>query len=132
MEYLPAIVIDEKKILLTPKVAVSYCRDYVPEKYYNNVILNFIADTHLKKWTTKYIRTFKNGNSRVIKKELKKDTPYSKEFLREFTTKHKNLLVEFRKKATIRYIKDEEITHVSITEIIQSLVWNLQKTKSAM
>lgn len=129
MEYLPAIVVNENKILLTPKVAVSYCREYVPEKYYNNVILNFIADTHMKKWTAKYIRTFKNGNSRVIKKELRKDTPYSKEFLREFTAKHKNLLVEFRQKASIRYIKDEEITHVSITDIIQSLVWNLQNTK---
>src|SRR5690606_15407878 len=90
-----SLVIDQRKIVLVPKGVVSFCKDYVPSKYYQHYVLNFMQNEHLQ-MNSALVQQRKNGTKFVTKKDLKERHPYSKEFLTNFTQRNPDVLERFK------------------------------------
>jgi hypothetical protein len=85
-----------ERIILVPKLAVRVrlIPDY--EEYYSKFVLNFLGAEHLSA-NDSLVTLLKNGNSKVLKKDLKNKYKISKEFLYEFTIEHPEVLLEYKK-----------------------------------
>jgi hypothetical protein len=98
------------RIILVPKIAVRVrlIPDY--EEYYSKFVLNFLGAEHLSA-NDSLVTLLKNGNTKVLKKDLKNRYKISKEFLYEFTIKHPDVLRDYKK--SIRHkgtpISDDDI-----------------------
>lgn len=88
-------VIDSKKRILVPKYAVRYQVGVDYRKYYNNFVLNFLRDEHLRAQDS-LVHTLKNEKQKVYKKELKLKYPDSKDFLSEFSVQHPDVIDNYR------------------------------------
>jgi hypothetical protein len=82
------LVVEGKKILLTPKSVVSYCKRYAPRKYHGRFVLEFLQNEHIRMQSI-FVRHRKNGVPYVTKKSLEERVAaFSKEFIAEFTATH--------------------------------------------
>lgn len=83
------------RILLVPKVAVRVrlIPDY--EEFYSKFVLNFLG-AELIRANDSLVKLLKNGNPKVLKKDLKNRYKISKEFLYEFTIQHPEVLTEYK------------------------------------
>ena len=115
-DYTQMLVINQKPILLVPKGAVSFSKAYAPDKYYNHFVLNFLQNEHLM-MNSILVQERKNGERFVTKKAIKEDNPQSKEFLREFTLRHPEVLEQFKSETETDSLKNVEITGISIKQI---------------
>jgi len=128
-EYTQMLVINNKKILLVPKGVVSFSDAYTPDKYYNHFVLNFLQNEHLK-LNTALVKQRSSGKKYVTKKDLKEANPLTKEFLREFTLKHPEVLKAFKASTKSSSVKNIEIADLSVKEICKILGEQLVKIPS--
>lgn len=135
------LIIEGKPILLVPKIAVSFHREYIDQKYHQHYVLNYLQGEHLEK-NSKLIRyrTFKDGEVEkyVTKKDIKEsEAPLSKEFLREFTKKHPEVLQNFKanKALSVEPISNDALEEIDVDaltdDLIQSLIDLLPGKKDA-
>lgn len=90
------LVVEGKKILLTPKSVVSYCKRYAPRKYHGRFVLEFLQNEHIRMQSV-FVRHRKNGVPYVTKKSLEERVAaFSKEFIAEFTATHPDVFAEFK------------------------------------
>jgi len=129
--YTSILIIENKPILLVPKARVSFIDEYTPTKYYRHFVLNFLKHEHLR-MNSVLVQRRKNGDKFVTKKDLEKESPYTKEFLKEFTKKHPEVFQEFKNKTKniLNPIKNEFLQEINIDELIDYLIGELQNIPS--
>lgn len=118
------LVIDGRKILLTPKSAVSYAKRYTPQKYHSKFVLEFLQHEHVR-MNSGLVQYRRDGSPYVTKKDLrKKVAPYSKDFLADFTQKHPHVFADFKEwiAKSAEAIKNEEIVDDDAADIAQYLI----------
>jgi hypothetical protein len=86
---------DGAALLLVPKVLVRYDPAYEAGDYYNNYVLEYLQAEALNA-ASALVQTLKNGRRVVRKKDLKREFPYSKEFLYQFSRAHPDVLARYR------------------------------------
>ncbi len=123
-EYCEMLIIDNTKILLVPKSIVSFCKDYTPDNYYQHFVLNFLQNEHLQ-MNSVFVKNRKSGKRYVTKKDLKEEHPLSKEFLREFTRKHPEILEKFKKSTKTYPLRNLDIADVNLYELVNYLIEQL-------
>lgn len=82
-------------LLLVPKVFVRYDPAYEAGDYYNKYVLEYLQAEALTA-ASALVQTLKNGRRVVRKKDLKREFPFSKEFLYEFSRTHPEVLTRYR------------------------------------
>lgn len=128
-EYTEMLVIESQKILLVPKGIVSFCKDYTPDKYFNDFVLNYLQNEHLQINST-LVQERKDGAKYVTKKDLKEVNPYSKQFLREFTQRHPEVLTDFKQHTKTIPLSDYEIGDVNLNKLVNYLIESLREIPS--
>lgn len=127
--YESMLVIDGRKILLTPKGIVSYSKKYTPQKYYNQFILEYLQHEHLRNHSA-LVQYRVDGAPYVTKKSLKEseDSAYSKDFLASFTDDHPEVFRDFKEwiQKTAIAISNEEIDNSDHTLIAKYLILKLR------
>ncbi len=88
-------VINDKKLLLVPKVIVRYTMTYEPDEYYRNYLLEELAQEELDN-NSGLVKILKNGSRRVTKKDLMAKYGSGKSVLAEQTLRHPNALRRYR------------------------------------
>ncbi|MBX7135073.1 MAG: hypothetical protein K1X67_20600 [Fimbriimonadaceae bacterium] len=101
------------RIVLIPKAAVRYELAVDHQHYYRHFVLEFLQAEHLRAGDA-LVTTLKNGGRRVYKKDLEKVYPLSKDFLREFSQDHPEVLEQY--KASLAFIP-ESISDEQIEEL---------------
>jgi hypothetical protein len=113
--YTSMMVVEDKRILLTPKSIVSFAKRYTPQKYYNKFVLEFLQHENIKAMS-RIVQFRQDGTPYVTKKDLKEDpnTAYSKEYLANFTASHPEVFADFKDwvKQTSLVVANEEICEV--------------------
>ncbi|MBR9789011.1 MAG: hypothetical protein GYB40_13865 [Vibrionaceae bacterium] len=130
--YTDMLVIDGKKILLTPKNIVSYAKKYTPQKYFNKFVLEFFQHEHIRLGSF-LVQHRRDGTPFVTKKSLKENVvEYSKEFLAEFTNNHPEVFEDFKHwvKHSSEAIRNEEIVEEAPENIANYLIEKLRNTPS--
>lgn len=123
------LIVNDKKILLTPKGIVSFCKAYAPENYYNKHVLEFLQHEHIKIGSI-WVEHRKDGSPFISKKTVKEKIvkKYSKEWLFDFTEKHPLVFKSFRdQQATqVRPLSSDSIdTELNLNFIVDSLIKKL-------
>ncbi len=93
--YLDVPVWGNAPFLLVPKYFVRYDTAYEAGDYYNRYVLEFLQAEALNAGSA-LVRTLQNGRRVVRKKDLKREFPYSKEFLFRFSREHPEVLARYR------------------------------------
>lgn len=122
--YERALIIKGVHILLVPKGIVSYSKAYVPDKYYNHYVLNFMINEHLQ-MNSALVQRRKNGERFVTKKDLKEQNPLSKEFLVDFTKRNPQILTKFKTETTVESISNLELAEIDFGTLRDYLVQQL-------
>lgn len=88
-------VYEDKGLILVPKVAVR--RRLVPDskEFYDRFVLRFLEAEHINARSA-LVYTLKNGNPKVLTRDLKAAYPASKEFLFEFSEKNPSVLKSYK------------------------------------
>ena len=118
------LVVGSRKILLVPKRIVSYSKEYTPQKYMQNFVLNFLQNEQLRlngplvqrrkdKARTKYVT-----KQSVLEQEEKQQI-IDKNWLAQFTEKHPEIFKDFRlrTKSRIHPVSNADITFESVSSI---------------
>lgn len=130
------LVVDDKPILLVPKIAVSFYKNYIAPKYYQHFVLNYLQGEHLlNKSHLVRERKLKSGkvNQYVTKNDIKEyEAPYSKEFLRDFSERHPDIMTNFRKKtsSTVKPIENQQLEEINLNELIDHLINELNSIEA--
>jgi len=105
-------VCDDEQIILVPKSIVRYTLEYDYKKYYRQFVLNFLREEHINAGS-RLVKTLKNGNKKVYKKDLEKEYPLTKDFLYDFSNKNPEVLKSYKdtKKIEITSLSDQEIEY---------------------
>lgn len=127
------LIIDDKKILLTPKGIVSFCKAYAPENYFNKHVLEYLQHEHIRTGGI-WVEHRKDGAAFVSKKKIKENVvkKYSKEWLFEFTEKHPLVFKSFRDQQAeqVRPLPSDSIDmNLSLTSVADSLITQLKSIK---
>lgn len=93
--YFDLPVWEGRPILLVPKFFVRYDPAYEAGNYYNQYVLEYLRAEALTA-ASALVRTLKDGRRVVRKKDLKRDFPFSKRFLYEFSRAHPEVLARYR------------------------------------
>lgn len=120
-EYTSTPVINTRSVLLVPKGIVSFCSDYTPNNYYQHFVLNFLQNEHLQ-MNSVLIQRRKDGTPFVTKKDIKEETPFSKEFLREFTTRNPQVLQNFKRDTETNSLSNLELSDINVEELATHLI----------
>lgn len=123
--YQDMLVINNRQILLAPKGVVSYCTDYTPEKYYSNFVIDFIQHEHID-LNSIFVKERNNGDRYISKKIVKELNPYSKQFLREFTLHHPDILNEFKRRTWIHSLNDFDSGGLILDDVVSFQMQNLR------
>lgn len=94
-EYHELPLVRGKPVLLVPKAIARWDPAYDYGRYYDAVI-EFLQAEHLDAGTS-LVRTLKNGQRRVYKRDVKGTFPQTKRNLLEFSRKHPEFLERYRK-----------------------------------
>lgn len=124
------LVIDGRKILLTPKGIISYSNKYTPRKYYSQFVLEYLQHEHLRSYSA-LVQHRVDGTPYVTKKSLKEapESAYSKEFLASFTEGHPEVFRGFKDwiQHTATAISNEEMDDDDPTLIAEYLIARLKE-----
>jgi hypothetical protein len=93
--YLDLPVWEGRPILLVPKFFVRYDPAYKAGKYYEGYVLEYLRAEALTA-SSSLVQTLKNGRQVVRKKDLKRQYPFSKQFLYDFSRAHPEVLARYR------------------------------------
>lgn len=115
-----SLIANGKKILLVPKGVVSYCKDYVPNRYYQHFVLNFMQNEHLK-LNSALVQKRADGTPFVTKKDLIEKHPFSKDFLASFTNRNPQVLKQFKNRTITSSLTNEEINEIDVKQLVDSL-----------
>ena len=85
-----------RPLMLVPKAIVRLNPAYDPGQYYRHYVLNFLQAEHLASGSS-LVKTLKNGQRVVYKKDLEKRFPQTKRLLYDFSRKHPEILEQYRK-----------------------------------
>lgn len=110
-EYNKMLVINGRRILLVPKKIVTYSTDYMPEKYAQHFVLNFLQEQHLQN-NTSLVQIRKDGETRYVTKEsIKERERIDKEYLANFTKAHPDIFENFKNetKDELRLLTNNEL-----------------------
>ncbi|MBB3278083.1 MULTISPECIES: hypothetical protein [unclassified Pseudoxanthomonas] len=110
-DYANCLVVDGKRILLTPKGVVSFVKKYTPKKYYSSFVLEYLQHENIEMMTS-LVQHRKDGSPFVTKVSLTESiAPFSKEFVSEFTKNHPRVFADFKEwaKNNSSSIKNYEI-----------------------
>ncbi|MBI7340698.1 hypothetical protein JEV24_13745 [Pseudomonas aeruginosa] len=128
-DHCDSLVINGKKILLTPKSIVSFCKIYTPEVYYNKHVLEYLQHEHIRMGSI-WVEHRKDGSPFVSKKTLKESVvDYSKEWLFDFTEKHPEVFKSFKETQAlaVKPLDNESIDpDLDIGKVIDHLIVHLQ------
>ena len=119
------LVVNNNKILLVPKGVASFCKDYVPSRYYQHYVLNFMQNEHLQ-MNSALVQQRNNGTRFVTKKDLKEINPFSKEFLVEFTNRNPEVLQTFKDETKTRSLTNIELDDINMSDLVDHLIDRLQ------
>lgn len=119
--YVNSLVIDGRIILLVPKGIVSYTIQYTPDRYYQHFVLNFLQNEHLRMKSALVDRR-RDGTRFVTKKSIREQNPFSKEFLRDFTTRHPEVLARFKEATRQKPLSNSELADINIQQLAQVLI----------
>lgn len=123
------LIVDGRKILLTPKSVVSYSKKYTPQTYHSKFVLEFLRHEHLM--TNSFLVQHRsNGTPFVTKKSLQENVaPYSKDFLVGFTEAHPNVFREFKNwiRDTARPISNEQLSEDDAFVVAEYLIDRLSE-----
>jgi hypothetical protein len=123
------LIATDKAIMLIPKGIVSFSESYTPQKYYNHFVLNFLQNEQLK-LNSALVQKRKSGKRFVTKQSIKVDNPNSKEFLRKFTSKHPDVLKDFKQKTNSVPLQNSQISDINYKTIANKLATDLTKITS--
>jgi hypothetical protein len=84
-----------RPLLLMPKIIARITGAYNSAYYYNHFVLDFLQAQHLEAHTN-LVRSLRNGNRVVYKKQLKEEYPFSKHFLFQFSKDNPHVLDQYR------------------------------------
>ena len=98
-DYIP--VINNRKILLVPKVFVKYAKDFtgLGGKYYDGFVASFIRQREMSSMGRLVrFKESKNGTKtpHVYKEDIERDTPRTKDSIAEFSLKHPEVYQKFK------------------------------------
>jgi hypothetical protein len=85
----------DEPLILVPKWMVRREIAVDHNEYYNDFVLNYLQQEHLNAGSG-LVQTLKNGKRRVTKKSLREEHPKSKDWLREFSEQHPDVLKQYR------------------------------------
>lgn len=95
-EFSHALIVNGKRILLTPKGVVSFVKKYTPKTYHSRFVLEFLQHEHLE-METALVQFRRDGTPYVTKISLEESVaPYSKEYLANFTANHPDVFSDFK------------------------------------
>jgi hypothetical protein len=123
-----ALVVDDKRILLTPKAVVSFVKKYTADVYYRHFALTFLQHEHLSMGSS-LVQHRKDGTPFVTKDSLRETVaPYSKEFLAGFTERHPEIFRDFRAwaKANSGSLSNADLTDSNPIVVAQFLAEQLR------
>ncbi|PIF69455.1 hypothetical protein [Flavobacterium sp. 2] len=124
-EHTEMLVIDNHKLLLVPKGIVSFCKAYVPNRYYRRFVLDFLQNENLR-MNTALVQRRNNGVRYVTKKSIEEMHPQSKEFLRRFTRQHPEILQQFKNETEVNSLANIEFTEFDFRGVARALIARLQ------
>ncbi|MNY09151.1 hypothetical protein D3C86_1420480 [compost metagenome] len=124
-EHTEMLVIDNHKLLLVPKGIVSFCKAYVPDRYYRRFVLDFLQNENLR-MNTALVQRRNNGVRYVTKKSIEEMHPQSKEFLRRFTRRHPEILQQFKNETEVNSLANIEFTEFDFRGVARALIARLQ------
>jgi len=119
------LLIKGKKILLVPKGITSFSKSYTPEKYYNQFVLYFLQNENIMHSSALVLQRA-DGRPYVTKKSLKARNPQSKEFLRNFTKEHPEVLEDFKKNSNVQSLTNFDICEIDMRSVADVLIARLQ------
>jgi hypothetical protein len=127
------LLVEGKKILLTPKGIVSYSKAYAPENYYNKHVLEYLQHEHIKIGSI-LVEHRKDGTPFVSKKSLKANVvkDFSKEWLFEFTEKHPLVFQSFRDQQAVQVkplTSDSIDSELNLNLVVNHLIARLNTIK---
>ena len=99
------LLVEEQRILLVPKSGVSYCENYTSQQYHRHFVLNFLQKQHLEKGSP-LVQIKRNKRGEVTDRKVTKvslietEAPHSKDFLRLFTARHREVFSTFKHELT--------------------------------
>jgi hypothetical protein len=120
-----SLIVDGKIILLVPKGVVSFCNDYVPQRYYNHYVLNFMQNEHIE-MNSILVQNRNDGTPYVTKKDLKERHPINKQFLIDFSQRNPEILQQFRHETTTSSVSNLDLDLINLDQLIQYLIDKLQ------
>jgi hypothetical protein len=130
-EYDEMLIVDGKKILLVPKLVVSYTDKHTPDQYAQHFVLNFLQNEHLRMNSALVqTRRLKDGTEKrfVTKQSIKESMRIDKEYLKTFTENHPDVFREFKdrlpERASIK--PQEEFAYIDKNTVIDYLIEKLQ------
>lgn len=131
-DYTKMLVIDGKKYILVPKRIVSFSREYTSEEYFQQFVLSYMQNEHLR-LNSPLVRVRKDKSRYVTKKDIKeRDIKFNgidKEWLADFTLKHPDVFADFKNKTIgkILPITNEDIFQIKVSDVIDYLQEKLKK-----
>jgi hypothetical protein len=128
--YTEMLIVDDRKILLTPKSIVSFSRKFTPRNYHSKFVLEYLQHEHLTMGSA-LLDYRKDGTPFITKKTLESQVaPYSKEFLTTFTEGHPAVFREFKEwvRQSATPTKNREIVDQDIRPVAQYLIARLRAT----
>jgi hypothetical protein len=132
-DYRDSLIVDGKKILLTPKSIVSYCKLYTSETYYNKHVLEYLQHEHIRMGSI-WVEHRKDGSPYVTKKTLKESVvEYSKEWLFDFTEKHPEVFKSFKEiqASSVKSLDSSSIDpDIDLHKVVDHLVERLTNIKT--
>lgn len=128
------LIIDNRRILLTPKGIVSFCKSYAPENYYNKHVLEYLQHEHIRMGSI-WVQHRKDGSPYISKKTLKDNVvkDYTKEWLFDFTQRHPKVFESFRESQAekVRPIASDDIdTSLNLKTVANNLIKHLQSIQT--
>jgi hypothetical protein len=84
-----------KPVLLVPKVLARLAIAYDHQKYYRHYVLNYLQAEAIEAGSS-LVRTLRNKKRKVLKKDVEKAYPCTKEFLYQFSKDHPEVLQKYR------------------------------------
>lgn len=132
--YTEMLIVDDRKILLTPKSIVSFSRRFTPRKYHSKFVLEYLQHEHLTMGSA-LLDYRKDGTPFITKKTLESQVaPYSKEFLTTFTEGHPAVFREFKDwvRQSATPTKNSEIVDQDIRPVAQYLIARLRATAAGL
>jgi len=88
-------VLDDHMILLVPKAAVRYHPAVDHQDYYRRYVLEYLKAEHIDAGSS-LVKVLKNGKRKVLRKDLEKLYPLSKDFLFQFSRDHPKVFKQYK------------------------------------